>query len=85
MQHGIKTEIFTGNAPPYCEYILTYRAGRSWDFVPYMNQAELRLKYDNKTIATATYKHSGGFAFNKWASTETKMAPIIDELLSDFK
>lgn len=84
IRHGIETEIFKDNPPPHCKYILTYIAGRSWDFAPFLNYAELHLKYGNKTIASATYKHSGGFALNKWASTESKMTPVIDQLLSDF-
>ncbi len=84
IHHGIETEIYTGNTPPHCNYILTYDAGRGWDFAPFLNYAELHLKHGNKIIATATYKHSGGFALNKWASTESKMTPLINQLLSDF-
>jgi len=65
IHHGIKTEIYTGNTPPHCKYILTYNAERGWDLAPFLNYAELRLKHGNKTIATATYKHSSGLALNK--------------------
>jgi len=82
--HGIETEIYAGNMPRHCSYILTYNADRGWDFAPFLNYAVLYLKHDNKIIATATYRHSGGLALNKWVSTESKMTPVIDQLLSDF-
>jgi len=85
IRHGIETEIYTGNTPPHCNYILTYDAGRGWDLAPFLNYAELYLKHGNKIIAKATYKHSGGLALNKWASTESKMMPVIEQLLTDFK
>jgi len=39
----------------------------------------------NETIASATYEHSGGLALNKWASTKSKVDPVLDELLSGFR
>ena len=84
IRHGIETEIYEGSTPAHCEYVVTYIAGRSWDITPFMNHAELRLTNNGKTIGIATYRHGGGFGLNKWASTETKMTPVIDELLSDF-
>jgi len=50
-----------------------------------MNYAELRLKHGAKTIGSATYRHAGGFALNKWASTESKMHPVIEQLLAGYQ
>lgn len=83
-RHGIRTLVYQGNAPDRCEYTLWYTATRGWDLSPFLNRAELRLRYKGETIASANYKHSGGFALNKWASTSTKISPVIDELLSGF-
>ena len=83
-RHGIETELYDGQVPPDCEYTLTYTARRKWDIGFFLAYAHLRLSHGHKTIATATYKHSGGLALNKWASTESKITPVIDELLSDF-
>lgn len=47
--------------------------------------AELRLKQNGRTISTASYKHSGGFALNKWAATSEKMDPVIDRLLAGYQ
>lgn len=86
MRHGISPRII-GNAESFkdvCTYTLDYTAKRSWDIAPYLTFAELKLRKEGKAIAMATYRHSGGLALNKWASTETKIGPLIDELLADF-
>ena len=36
----------------------------------------------NRIIGTASYHHHGGFALTKYASVQTKMTPVIDELLA---
>jgi hypothetical protein len=83
-RHNIRTLIYRDKAPEHCEYTLWYTATRGWDLAPFLNNSELRLRRNGETIASATYKHSGGLALNKWASTSTKMTPVIDELLSGF-
>ncbi len=85
MRHGITTRVI-GNPEAFkdsCPYTLEYTAKRSWDLAPYLTFAELKLRKDGQAIAMATYRHSGGFALNKWASTETKLGPVIDDLLKD--
>jgi hypothetical protein len=83
-RHNIKTLIYQDKAPDRCEYMLWYTATRQWDVAPFLNHAELRLKQGDTVIASATYHHAGGFALNKWASTEKKLNPIIEELLAGF-
>lgn len=83
-RYNINTLVYREKMPERCEYKLWYTATRGWDLAPFMNRAELRLRYRDELIASATYNHSGGFALNKWASTSTKMTPVIDELLSGF-
>ena len=83
-RHGINTIVYQLKAPDRCEYTLWYTAFRGWDIAPFLNRAELRLRRGDEVVASAMYKHSGGFALNKWASTEAKLNPVIDELLSDF-
>lgn len=83
-RHGIKTLVYRGKAPDRCEYTLWYTAYRGWDFKPFLRRVELRLRFRDETIASATYNHSGGLALNKWASTQEKVNPVIDELLSEF-
>ena len=85
-RHGITTEVFQRDKPKYCKYHLTYTALRNWDLMLYMHFAELQLYYGNKPVAYAKYDllGMGGLDFSKWASVESKMNPIIDELLSGF-
>ena len=86
-RHGISTQVYSGEKPAQCEYTMTYTALRSWDFAPYLSHAELDLKKDGKTVASATYhlKAGGGFSLMKWQGVKTKMDPMIDELLKDYK
>jgi hypothetical protein len=84
IRHGLETAVYDGNLPESCEYSLWYTAERGWDIAPYLDFVELRLKQRGKTIGTATYRHSGGFGFNKWNSTKSKMNPVIDKLLAAY-
>lgn len=82
MRHGIATEVHDAPLPAHCEYTLYYTAERGWDVTPYLDFAMLRLSRNGTAIGTANYRHSGGFALNKWAGTESKMNPVIDQLLT---
>lgn len=84
-RHGIKTIVYKDKIPDRCEYTLWYTAARGWDFKPFLNHVELRLRHGDESVASATYEHGGGLALNKWASTEEKLTPMIDELLADFR
>jgi len=85
-RHGITTEVYKNNRPSHCEYYLTYTALKTWDVAMYMHHAELWLYKNKENIAYAKYhlNGKGGFALNKWASTEAKMDPVIDQLLSGY-
>jgi hypothetical protein len=83
-RHGIETEVFEGEPPPRCEYLLAYTATRGWDLAPYMDHAELWLKRGDEGIGYAAYRHAGGFGLNKFAKTKSKMDPVLDELLAGF-
>jgi hypothetical protein len=84
--HGIRTAVYRQKSvPASCEYSLWYNATEGWDFAYYLNFAEIRIRRGAETVATATYHHGGGFGFNKWQSTETKLTPVVEELLTDFR
>ncbi|WP_066458141.1 Sbal_3080 family lipoprotein [Castellaniella caeni] len=86
-RHGITTEVFSGDVMEHCEYVMTYTARRSWDFVTYLVDAELWIRQDGRQVAYAQYhlKGKGGFALNKWAGTKSKMDPVIDQLLASYR
>lgn len=83
-RNGLTSQVFTGSPPPGCAYVLSYTALRSWDLGTYLSHAELRIDHDGRQIAAAEYhlRGKGGLALNKWKSAESKMAPVIDELLA---
>ena len=83
-RHHIKTTVYRDKPPERCQYTLWYTAFRGWDLKPFVRRVELRLRFRDETIASATYNHSGGLALTKWASTESKVNPVIDELLGEF-
>ena len=83
----ITTEIYRGKKPERCAFYLTYTALRSWDFAPYLSHAELRLYHEGLRVGYAEYhlRGKGGFALNKWASVESKMTPVVNQLLAKYK
>jgi hypothetical protein len=86
-RHGISTQVYNGDLKSECEYNLTYYCERTWDMATYLHHAELRLYNGKSQIGNAEYhlRGKGGFALNKWASTKSKIDPVIDELFSDFQ
>lgn len=85
-RHGITSEVYAGEKPKHCEYHLTYTALKTWDLGMYLHHAELHL-YKNRTkIAYAEYhlNGKGGLALNKWASVDSKMDPVINQLLAGY-
>ena len=85
-RHGIDTRLYEGAIPrAECSYLVTYSARRSWDFMPYLSQADIQiLGPDRRKLASAEYhlRAKGGFSMMKWQGTETKMRPVIDQLLA---
>ncbi|WP_419600004.1 hypothetical protein [Thiolapillus sp.] len=67
-EYGIATEIYKDTIPDECEYILTYTARRSWDIVPYLSYAWIKINKDKKLVGSATYEHIGGSL--SWAPTK---------------
>jgi len=70
-------------APNSCEYNLIYTARRSWDFGTYLSTADIEILKKGDVIATANYHliNKGGLSLFKWQGVETKIAPVMDELL----
>jgi len=86
--HGIISQVYKDNIDDkQCVYTLTYTARRSWDMVPYLTLAKIYIHKKDELVAQASYRHRGGsfsWAFNKWAGTESKMKPVMEELLIDY-
>ena len=86
-RHNISTEVVSNTHQSNCDVLLTYTALRSWDVTPYLSHAELRLERGGRQIAYAEYhlNGKGGLSLTKWAGTRSKMDPVLDELLADYK
>jgi len=82
-RNGIATPVYTGNVPNDCSYHLTYMCNQTWDMAMYMHHAELHLFHGREQVGYAQYHLTGkgGLSLMKWQSTQTKMDPVIDELL----
>lgn len=85
-RYGITTEVIGTRRPRHCEFVLSYTARRSWDMTPYMSTADLTLTRNGYRIANAnsSLQGKGGFALSKYASTESKLDNVVDQLLAGY-
>ena len=69
------------------EYGIRYSAKQSWDFTTYLSDAYVNVYRGNMLVAYGKYHLIGGSAclsLFKWQGTETKMGPVLDELLKNY-
>ena len=83
-RHGIAARVVEPPIPADCAYTLWYTARRRWDIRPVLGYAELRVRFGGETIGSATYLSSPSLSPFKWRSTESKIGPLIDQMLADF-
>lgn len=85
-RHGIAADVYDGDPPASCNFVTTYTALRSWDFKPYLSQAEIRITEHGRLVASATYhlNGKGGLSLMKWKGTKAKIDPVMDKLLAGF-
>jgi hypothetical protein len=86
-RHGITSEVYSTDRPPeHCVYTLEYVAHQHWDLATYLWQAEVELRKGAEVVGSAEYhlREQGGLSLTKWSSVETKMAPVMDQLLTNF-
>lgn len=82
---GVDSAVYA-QVPDSCEYRMTYVAYRTWDFVPYLSKADLQVWDKERRQVGAAHYHlrgKGGLSMAKWQGTQTKMAPVLDQLLKD--
>lgn len=82
--HGITSLIYNKDQKPNdCKYTLRYVAYQKWDMTMVMTHAELRLYKDDIKIGYAEYHLPAGGLLNpkKYISNESKINPLIDQLL----
>jgi hypothetical protein len=87
-KHGIQAKLQSAPTVADCPYVVTYTARRSWDFVTYLSFAELSvLDPQRRSVASAHYhlRGKGGLSMMKWSGTRSKMAPVLEQMLSRVK
>ncbi len=83
-EHGISSEAFDGTPPNDGEYVVTYTARRLWNVMPYLSYAEVKIRKDRRTVASAKFQPDDGsmsLSPMKWPGTRDKTQPVIDEML----
>ena len=84
-ERSIVTEIFYDDRPAYCEFTLAYSARRTFvAFKPRLAWAELRILQGGQQVASAEYQQGKGFVANPTESVESKLTPVITELLAQY-
>jgi len=85
-RHGIATEVVSDATNVKDAYVVTYVAYSTWDFGRYLSDAAIIITKDGRKVAQALYhlKGGGGFAPAKWDNAQSKIDPLIDELLKDY-
>lgn len=87
-RHGVPSRVYdAGTQPGSCPMTLVYSAYIKWDmrtfsnaYTPYLTFASVTLRKDGRVVGSANYK-IGSIAQDKWASTSSKLGPVVDALL----
>ncbi|MDC8783859.1 cell division protein FtsI [Roseateles koreensis] len=89
--HGIESRVYPpGSTQPACNIWLRYTADLRWDiplfggdYKPYLNRAALTLRSERGTVlASSAYTVDDYLELGKWASTRSKLAPVVSALLT---
>ena len=69
------------------EYGIRYSARQSWTITTYLSDAYVDVYKGNKVVAVGKFHLVGGsfcLSLSKWNRTETKMKPVLEELLKNY-
>jgi hypothetical protein len=92
--HEIDSRIYEqGGAPTSCRFRVTYTADIEWDTPPfasgykaYIRDATLTLRDENGTVlSSSAYSLDGPFKMGKWATSRSKLAPVVTALVTGFE
>ncbi|HEX7638036.1 MAG TPA: hypothetical protein VF457_06525 [Burkholderiaceae bacterium] len=87
---GVRTRVIDGPPPASsCDQFLTYDADVDWaidpfsgGYEPYVLRAGLALRdTGGKVVASTGYRLGDSFRVGQWASTASKVAPMVDQLM----
>ena len=91
--HEIDSRIYEeGGTPANCRFRVTYTADIEWGtppfgdgYKPYMRDATLTLRDENGTVlSSSAYSLDGTFQMGKWATSRSKLAPVVTALVTGF-
>ena len=91
--HEIDSRIYEeGGAPSSCKFRVTYTADIEWDTPPfgtgyksYIRDATLTLRDESGTVlSSSAYSLDGVFQMGKWATSRSKLAPVVTALVTGF-
>jgi len=91
--HEIDSRIYEqGGTPASCRFRVTYTADIEWDTPPfgsgyksYIRDATLTLRDENGTVlSSSAYSLDGVFQMGKWATSRSKLAPVVTALVTGF-
>ena len=91
--HEIDSRIYEeGGTPSSCKFRVTYTADIEWGTPPfgsgyksYIRDATLTLRDENGTVlSSSAYSLDGTFQMGKWATSRSKLAPVVTALVTGF-
>jgi hypothetical protein len=91
--HDIDSRVYeAGGAPASCQFLISYTAHIEWDttalsdtYRPYLRDLTLTLRDAQGTVlSSSAYALGGAFEMGKWASSRSKVAPVVTALVTGF-
>ena len=91
--HEIDSRIYEqGGVPSTCRFRVSYTADIEWGTPPfasgyksYIRDATLTLRDENGTVlSSSAYSLDGVFQMGKWATSRSKLAPVVTALVTGF-
>lgn len=92
-RNGVRSRVFAKGANDFsCESWLIYAGEVRWDvppiggeFRPYLVNLSLALYQANgRLLASSRYRLSSDLTLVKWASTQSKVSPVVTSLITGF-
>ena len=85
-RHGIAVQSLPADGAAGDLYVVDYTARRTWDLATYLSEAEITITHRGDRVGYAQYylRGKGGLALTKFAGVESKITPVMDELLARY-
>ncbi|MDF1874753.1 hypothetical protein JHD48_03265 [Sulfurimonas sp. SAG-AH-194-I05] len=87
-KHGLRTSFYKKDAiPASCNHRVYYTHNGIFDTEPYLNQIDITMYKNKQEIGSVEYvlENTGGVNTDKFKSTKSKLTPVLEKLLKDYK